>query len=362
MNLSLGIVGLPNVGKSTLFNALTKQQVLAENYPFATIDPNHGVVHVHDERLSKIAEVQKPGKIVPAIIEFVDIAGLVKGAATGEGLGNKFLANIRETSAIVHVVRSFKNDNITHVENSVDPLRDIELIDTELILKDIESIQARIKTLVGKAKSDPKTKVMLDYFEGLSAHLEEGKLAYDYKHSDDEETEILRKESFLLTDKPVMYLVNSTEEEFENDVKQIRDFVNNKDSVIIPMDFKLESDLATMDDEERKEFMVELGIEKTGLDTLTSEAYKLLGLMSFFTSGPMETRAWTIRTNTSAPGAAGEIHTDIQKGFISAEIVNWEDFVELGGWVQAKEKGKVRLEGKTYTMQEGDIVLFKHNT
>jgi GTP-binding protein YchF len=360
MNLSLGIVGLPNVGKSTLFNALTKQNVLAANYPFATIDPNQGIVIVFDERLNSIADTEKPEKVVPAVVEFVDIAGIVKGAADGQGLGNKFLANIREVSAIVQVVRAFKNDNITHVENSIDPVRDIELINTELILKDIESLFSKLRTFRGAVKNNPKLKSQMDFLEGLYNHLEEGKVARDYVNSTDEETKKVRKELFLLTDKPVIYLVNSTESEFEKDKATVEAIVG-KDKTIIPMDVKIEAELAQLDDEEKLEFMKELGMEKSGLQILTQEAYRTLGLISFFTSGPMESRAWTIKLGETAPEAAAAIHTDISDNFIAADIVNWKDFIENGGWVKAKEKGKVRLEGKNYVMQDGDVVLFKHN-
>ncbi len=360
MNLSLGIVGLPNVGKSTLFNALTKQSVLAENYPFATIDPNHGIVPVYDERLTKIAEVEKPEKVIPAVVEFVDIAGIVKGAAEGQGLGNKFLANIREVSAIVHVVRTFKNDNITHVENSVDAKRDIELINTELILKDLESVEAKIKALGSRARANPKLAHVLEFFTKLQAFMSDGNLAKDFQMTETDEVKEERKTLFLLTDKPVIYLANSHENEFEESKKIVKEAAG-ENATVIPMDVKTEAELAVMDDDERKEFMVELGIEKSGLDILTWEAYSTLGLISYFTSGPKESRAWTIKREENAQQAAGAIHTDIMNNFIAADIVSWADFVECGGWVKAKEKGKVRLEGKTYIMNDGDVVLFKHN-
>ncbi len=360
MNLSLGIVGLPNVGKSTLFNALTKQQVLAANYPFATIDPNHGIVAVHDQRLIKIAEVEKPTKVVPAVVEFVDIAGLVKGASEGEGLGNQFLANIREVSAIVHLVRAFKDDNITHVENSVNTQRDIELINTELILKDLESVEKRIKDLSGKSKSNPKLVPAYEYFTELQKYLSDGNLAKSFTKDTTDEISMLRKEMFLLTDKPVIYLVNSSEDLFEAAKTEVQNMVDKND-LVIAMDVKQESELALMTEEERSEFMIELGIERSGLDILTEEAYKVLGLISFFTSGQIESRAWTIVNGDTAPVAAGTIHTDIQTNFIAADVVNWEDFVNYGGWNKARENGKVRLEGKNYVMQDGDVVLFKHN-
>jgi len=358
MKLSLGIVGLPNVGKSTLFNALTKQDVLAANYPFATIDPNHGIVPVFDERLDKIFVVEKAAQKIPAVIEFVDIAGIVKGASEGEGLGNKFLSNIREVSAIVQVVRAFEDENITHVENTVDPARDIELINTELILKDLESVEGRINSLTGAARANPIVKTHLEYFEKLRDHLSDGNLANQFKQSTDDDIKQLRKELFLLTDKDVLYIAN-TKEGDEDLVQKIKDSVNN--SLVIPMDIKQEAELIQLDDADRAEFMQGLGIEKSGLDILSEKAYDLLGLMSFFTSGPTESRAWTIAKGTHAPEAAGAIHTDIQENFIAADVVNWKDFVDFGGWNGSKENGKVRLEGKDYVMQDGDLVLFKHN-
>lgn len=360
MNLSLGIVGLPNVGKSTLFNALTKQSVLAANYPFATIDPNHGIVPVRDERLEQIAAIEKPAKVVPAVVEFVDIAGIVKGAAEGQGLGNQFLANIREVSAIVHVVRTFRNDNIIHVEDSVDPKRDIGLINTELILKDMESLEKKIHEYKNKARVSAKFQPQLDFLTGLQTHLEDSKLASSYPTPGNEETLELRKNLFMLTDKPVIYLANSHDTEFEQSKALIAEVVG-PDALIIPMDVKIESELAVLQDDDRKEFMHELGMEKSGLDILTFEAYSLLGLISFFTSGPTESRAWTIKKGQTAPEAAGVIHTDIQDNFIAADVVSWKDFVDNGGWIKAREVGKVGLQGKSYVMNDGDVVLFKHN-
>lgn len=350
---------MPNVGKSTLFNSLTKNDIPAENYPFCTIDPNHGIVPVHDLRLNKIAEIEKPEKITPAVVEFVDIAGLVKGASKGEGLGNQFLANIREVSAIVHVVRAFQNPNITHVENSVDPARDIELINTELILKDLETIQSRKGAIEGKVRANPKLKPLSEFLDNLEQHLSAGKLAVEFENINNDEVKALRNELFLLTDKPVLYVVNSSEGNFEKDKEAIKEIVG--DHNILPLDIKAESELAMMDDEERAEFMSELGIESSGLDLLTQEAYEMLGLISYFTSGPKESRAWTIKKGSLAPEAAGVIHSDIQNNFIAADIVSWKDFVELGGWTKAREVGKVQLGGKDFVMRDGDVVLFKHN-
>lgn len=366
MNLSLGIVGLPNVGKSSLFNALTKQQVPAENYPFTTIDPNVGVVAVADERVDKIAEIAKPAKITRAIVEFVDIAGLIKGAASGEGLGNKFLSNIKEVSAIVHVVRAFDNSNITHVENSIDPKRDIELINTELILKDLDTIQNRVTALQAKSRFDKDIAEQVEFLKELSSHLESGKLGVDFKpetldFSDmtiykNEKT--VRREIFLLTDKPVIYLVNTDEDESSAKVQSIKEAIGDKPMILI--DVKTEYDLATMTDEERAEFMKELGIGSTGLQRLTKAAYDLLGLISYFTEGPEEVRAWTIRKGAKAPEAAGTIHTDFEKKFIAAEVCAYEDFASAGSWNQAKSNGKVNLQGKEYVFKDGDITVFRH--
>lgn len=356
MNLSLGIVGLPNVGKSTLFNALTKQSVPAENYPFCTIDPNVGIVPVSDGRLNKLVEMSKPAKVTPAVVEFVDIAGLVKGAASGEGLGNKFLSNIKEVSAIVHVVRAFQNSNVTHVENSVDPIRDVELINTELILKDIDTIDNRLKALKAKARFEPKVQKAMDHFEELKTFVQTGKLAQDLEVPVDDTTIFERKSMFLLTDKPVIYLINATDVESG---KEVAAKLGNKSHLI--MDIKQEYELASMNDEDRKMFMDDLGLSETGLDSLTKVAYSTLGLISFFTEGPTEVRAWTIRVGSTAPNAAGTIHTDFEKNFIAAEVSNYEDFVAAGNWLKAKEVGKVRLEGKTYIVKDGDIMIIKHN-
>lgn len=357
MNLSLGIVGLPNVGKSTLFNALTSQSVPAENYPFCTIDPNIGVVAVHDNRLNKIAEISKPAKIVPAVVEFVDIAGLVKGAANGEGLGNKFLSHIKAVSAIVHVVRAYENTNVTHVENSIDPIRDIELINTELILKDLETLENRIRNLASRAKLNSKVAEISDYLKRLMAHLESLKLGITFNENLSEAAISERKSLFLLTDKQVIYLINANEN--KEIIKKIEDFVAPNPTIV--MDIKLESDLVSMDNESRTLFMKELGVEQTGLERLTTQAYKLLNLISFFTEGPTEVRAWTIEKGSTAPVASSVIHTDFQKNFIAMEIVKYPDFVQFGGWNKARENGKLILGGKTYIVEDGDIVIVKHN-
>jgi len=364
MNLSLGIVGLPNVGKSTLFNALTNQQVPAENYPFTTINPNSGVVAVKDARLDFLVKVASPVKTVPAVVEFVDIAGLIKGAASGEGLGNKFLANIKEVSAIVHVVRAFHNSNITHVENSINPTRDIELINTELILKDIETVQNRLSAIGSKARFDKDVQIQVDFLNELMKHLESGKLGKDYRTETlenpdlDKPVFIVRRELFLLTDKPVIYLINSIDGAESDLAKQVINAIGN--NAYIVMDVKTEHELSTMTEEERDMFMKDLGMEDTGLNQLTRIAYKTLGLISFFTEGPDEVRAWTIKQGFKAPQAAGTIHTDFEKKFITAEICAYDDFVISNNWNNAKAIGKLRLEGKEYVMKDGDIVIFRH--
>jgi len=361
MNLSLGIVGLPNVGKSTLFNALTQNNIPAENYPFCTIDPNVGIVPVVDSRLQKLAELVKPAKITPAVVEFWDIAGLVKGAASGAGLGNKFLANIRNVSAIVHVVRAFANSNILHVEDSVDPIRDIDLVNTELILKDLETVDAKIKSYAGQVRADQKLLPTMAMLEKLQQELSEGKLAnaflYDAKDVNQQE---MFHSLFLLTAKPVLYIVNCTESEQAEAVKKVAAYVNPQDKVL-PMDIKLEGEIASLPLADQSEYLQELGLLEPAIARLSREAYALLGLISFFTAGEQEVRAWTIEDGYKAPQAAGVIHTDFEKKFITAEVVKFEDFILAGGWIGAKPQGKVKLSGKEYVMEDGDVVLFRHN-
>lgn len=353
MGLSIGIVGLPNVGKSTLFNALTKNKVEASNYPFCTIDPNVGIVEVPDERLEPLAKAVKTQKIVPAIVEFVDIAGIVKGASKGEGLGNKFLAHIRECDAICEVVRNFEDENITHVSGKANPEEDKETIKTELILADLETMERKVEALKKETKGNPKKKPELDFAQEVLQLLSNGKPAREIKTN--EESSQWLKSYQLLSAKPHIYIYNSG----ENDAKLKSQ--NIKDNEIW-IDAKTEAQLAELEAEEREEFLKELGIAEPGLNKLIKKAYDILGLQSFFTAGEKEVRAWTIKKGSTAPQAAGVIHTDFEKGFIKAEIVNWKDLVEAGGWPQAREKGKVRLEGRDYIMKEGDVALFKFNS
>lgn len=364
--MKLGIVGLPNVGKSTLFNSLTKAGAESANYPFCTIDPNIGVVPVPDARLSQLAELYHSAKIVPAVIEFVDIAGLVKGASKGEGLGNQFLSNIREVDSIVHVVRCFEDPNVIHVDGNVDPLRDIETINLELIFSDIEILDRRISKTSKGSMNDKALAKELEILKRLKAHLEEGKLAKSMEVEDADEQEFISTLN-LLTYKPVIFAANVCEDDLANDgvnnesVKKVREFATENNSEVFVICAQIEQEIAELEEDEKKMFLEDLGLTESGLEKLIAASYQLLGLISYLTAGPTETRAWTITKGTKAPQAAGKIHTDFERGFIRAEVVYYKDLLDCKTYNAAKEKGLVRLEGKEYIVKDGDVILFRFN-
>ena len=365
--MKLGIVGLPNVGKSTLFNSLTKAGAESANYPFCTIDPNVGVVTVPDERLNVLGEMYHTKKIIPAAIEFVDIAGLVKGASKGEGLGNQFLANIREVDAIVHVVRCFEDSNIVHVDGSIDPLRDIETINLELIFSDLEILERRISKAVRAARNDKTIAKELALMERIKAHLEDGKMAKSFDDINDEDEQQWLGSYNLLTYKPVIFAANVAEDDLADDgasnagVQAVREYAKREDCEVFVVCAEIEQEIAELDDDEKSMFLEELGLKESGLEKLIKASYSLLGLISYLTAGEPEVRAWTIKKGTKAPQAAGKIHSDFERGFIRAEIVSYDDLMACGTYNAAKEKGLVRLEGKDYVVQDGDIILFRFN-
>ena len=362
--MKIGIVGLPNVGKSTLFNAITKAGAECANYPFCTIEPNVGVVAVPDERLDVLAKMYNTKKVTPAVVEFVDIAGLVKGASKGEGLGNKFLAHIRETDAIVEVIRCFEDSNVVHVDGNIDPIRDIETINLELVMADIETVDKRLEKTKKMLKADKKYQTEIDLLDKIKLALENGILARNLEYNEDEKA--ILKDIFLLTLKPFVYIANVSEEQLsdlDNDkyIAKVREYASKENAEVIPICIKIEEELSSLDSSEKKEMLETIGLNESGLDVLIKKSYDLLGLMSFLTAGEPEVRAWTIKKGTRAPEAAGKIHTDIQRGFIKAEVISFDELVKQGSMNNAKEKGVVRQEGKDYIMQEGDIVLFKFN-
>lgn len=364
--MKLGIVGLPNVGKSTLFNSLTKAGAESANYPFCTIDPNVGIVAVPDQRLKLLGDMYKSKKVTPAVIEFVDIAGLVKGASKGEGLGNQFLSNIREVDAIVHVVRCFEDSNVIHVDGSVDPMRDIETINLELIFSDLEILERRYAKVAKAARMDKTLAKEEALLVRVKEHLESGRMAKSMDLEDEDEQELMRSYN-LLTYKPVIYAANVAEEDLADDggsnahVTAVRQFAAGEDSEVFVICAQIEQEIVELDDDEKAMFLEDLGIAQSGLDKLIAASYRLLGLMSFLTAGEDETRAWTIKIGTKAPQAAGKIHSDFERGFIKAEVVNYKDLLEQGSLAAAREKGLVGMEGKDYVVRDGDVILFRFN-
>lgn len=363
MGFKCGIVGLPNVGKSTLFNSLTSGEIAAENYPFCTIDPNVGMVEVPDPRLNQLASIVNPKKILPTTMEFVDIAGLVEGASKGEGLGNQFLAHIRETDAIAHVVRCFENDDVVHVSGRIDPISDIEVINTELSLADLESVERAIERTSKRLKAgkDKEAQMKMDVLERLRACLDEGHRARNVELTKEERA--LVRDVHLITTKPVMYIANVAEDGFGNNpfLDRVREKAAGENAQVVPVCAGIEAEISQLDEADRQEFLSELGMQESGLDQVIRAGYELLELLTYFTAGPKEVRAWTVKRGSSAPQAAGKIHTDFEKGFIRAEVTAFDDYVGLGGEQAAKEAGKLRLEGKTYIVQEGDVMHFRFN-